>query len=112
MDGPVGKLIERTDISHFRPAHIHFLLTAPGYKAVITHIFQEGAEYIESDVVFGTKRELVTPFMEHPAGRAPDGSISQTPFLTVSYDFTLVAAENKEDEAPPPEVSAATSVGA
>ena len=59
MDGPVGDLIARTDISHFRPAHVHFLLNVPGYEPLITHLFQKGAQYLDSDVVFGTKQELV-----------------------------------------------------
>ena len=64
MDGPVGDLIRLTDISHFRPAHVHFLLNVPGYRPLITHLFQEGAEYLDSDVVFGTKEALVVAF-EH-----------------------------------------------
>src|SRR5947208_2945736 len=55
MDGPVGALIRGTDISHFRPAHVHFLINAAGYEPLITHLFQEGAQYLDSDVVFGTK---------------------------------------------------------
>lgn len=62
MDGAVGERIVRTDISHFRPAHIHFLLSVPGYELLITHLFQEGAEYLDSDVVFGTRVELVVEF--------------------------------------------------
>ena len=41
--GPVGQLIGATDISHFRPAHVHFLINAAGYEPLITHLFQEGA---------------------------------------------------------------------
>jgi hydroxyquinol 1,2-dioxygenase len=93
MDGPVGELITQTTISYYRPAHIHFLLSAQGYQTVITHLFREGADYIDSDVVFGTKRELVVPFALHPAGPAPDGTRRDTPFLTVDYDFVLVAAD-------------------
>ena len=42
MDGTVGDLIGRTDISHFRPAHVHFLVTAPGFEPLITHLFEQG----------------------------------------------------------------------
>src|SRR5205823_4088983 len=52
MDGPVGDLIRRTDISQFRPAHIHFIVEHPGYERLITHLFQQGAAYLDSDVVF------------------------------------------------------------
>ena len=44
MDGPVGELIRQTDISYFRPAHVHFLLNVPGYEPLITHLFEEGGE--------------------------------------------------------------------
>ena len=76
MDGPVGDLIAQTEISHFRPAHVHFLINVPGYEPLITHLFQEGAEYLDSDVVFGTKQELVVRFEEREPGATPDGGTS------------------------------------
>ncbi|MDN5932767.1 MAG: catechol 1,2-dioxygenase [Pseudonocardia sp.] len=92
MDGPVGELISRTDISHFRPAHVHFLLAVPGYAPLITHLFQEGAPYLDSDVVFGTKAELVVAFTEREPGPTPDGGSSQVPWLEAHYDFVLQPA--------------------
>ena len=89
MDGPVGELIARTEISHFRPAHVHFLLNVPGFEPLITHLFQEGAEYLDSDVVFGTKQELVTAFEQREPGATPDGGTSDVPWLESRYDFVL-----------------------
>lgn len=89
MDGPVGDLISRTAISHFRPAHIHFLIAVPGYEPLITHLFQEGAEYLDSDVVFGTKQELVVRFERREPGRTPDGGTCGEPWLEARYDFVL-----------------------
>jgi hydroxyquinol 1,2-dioxygenase len=89
MDGPVGELIGKTDISHFRPAHVHFLINVPGYEPLITHLFQEGAEYLDSDVVFGTKQELVVPFEPREPGATPDGGTSAEPWLSARYDFVL-----------------------
>ncbi|MGY1607918.1 MULTISPECIES: dioxygenase family protein [unclassified Geodermatophilus] len=89
MDGPVGELIARTEISHFRPAHVHFLLDVPGYEPLITHLFQEGAQYLDSDVVFGTKAELVVRFEEREPGETPDGGTSAEPWLEARYDFVL-----------------------
>ncbi len=89
MDGPVGDLIARTDISHFRPAHVHFLLNVPGYEPLITHLFQKGAEYLDSDVVFGTKAELVVEFEPREPGPTPDGGTSEVPWLLAVYDFVL-----------------------
>ena len=89
MDGPVGDLISRTAISHFRPAHVHFLLTADGYQPLITHLFQEGAQYLDTDVVFGTKAELVVAFEPRDPGPTPDGGHSDEPWLEAHYDFVL-----------------------
>ncbi|QKV72653.1 dioxygenase [Amycolatopsis sp. Hca4] len=89
MDGPVGALIRGTDISHFRPAHVHFLINAAGYEPLITHLFQEGAQYLDSDVVFGTKQELVVAFEPREPGPTPDGGTSAEPWLEARYDFVL-----------------------
>lgn len=89
MDGPVGELVSRTDISRYRPAHIHFLLEEPGYARLITHLFRADTDYLDSDVVFGVKDALVTPFTERPAGPTPDGNTLDTPWLLAEYDFVL-----------------------
>jgi hydroxyquinol 1,2-dioxygenase len=89
MDGPVGDLIGRTEISHFRPAHVHFLLDVDGYERLITHLFRAGAEYLSNDVVFGAKEGLVVEFEEHPPGPTPAGDESAEPFLVASFDFVL-----------------------
>ncbi|MFC5951017.1 dioxygenase [Pseudonocardia lutea] len=89
MDGPVGDLIGRTGISHFRPAHVHFLLAVDGYAPLITHLFREGAEFLDSDVVFGTKEELVVAFEEREPGPTPDGGKCDVPWLEARYDFRL-----------------------
>jgi hydroxyquinol 1,2-dioxygenase len=92
MDGPVGELISRTDISHYRPAHVHFLVTAHDYEPLITHLFEQGAKYLDSDVVFGTKAELVVPFVARDAGPTPDGGESTDPWVDAHYDFVLQPA--------------------
>ena len=92
MDGPVGDLMRRTDISHYRPAHVHFLINVPGYEPLITHLFQKGAEYLDSDVVFGTKAELVVEFIEREPGPTPDGGKSDERWVEARYDFVLQPA--------------------
>ncbi|MCW2742739.1 MAG: catechol 1,2-dioxygenase [Blastococcus sp.] len=89
MDGPVGELIARTAISHFRPAHVHFLINVPGFEPLITHLFPEGAEYLDSDVVFGTKQELVVSFEPRQPGPTPEGGSIDQPWLEARYDFVL-----------------------
>ena len=89
MDGTVGDLMRETEISHYRPAHIHFYISAPGYRSLITHLFKKGTRYIDSDVVFGVREKLIADFRRQPAGRTPTGEVSPKPFYVVDYDFTL-----------------------
>jgi hydroxyquinol 1,2-dioxygenase len=89
MDGPIGAFFNRTNMSHMRPAHIHFAISAPGYEGVVTHLFQKGDEFIDNDVVYGVKAPLVVEFVKHPAGKAPNGETIDGPFYEVKYDFVL-----------------------
>jgi hydroxyquinol 1,2-dioxygenase len=90
MDGTIGALMRHTDISHMRPAHIHFCVTASGYRRLVTHLFQRGDEFIESDVVYGVKEPLIVDFQKRPAGsKAPNGEVVDTEFYVVNYDFVL-----------------------
>jgi hydroxyquinol 1,2-dioxygenase len=61
-DGPVGTLLEATKRHPYRPAHVHFIVTAPGHRPLTTHIFVAGSPYIESDAVFAVKQSLITAF--------------------------------------------------
>ena len=92
MDGTVGELVSKTKISHMRPAHIHFAVSAPGYRQVTTHLFQKGDKFIETDVVYGVKEALITEFKKMPAGKAPNGETVNEPFYLVQYDFILQKA--------------------
>jgi hydroxyquinol 1,2-dioxygenase len=99
MDGPVGDLMNRTKISHMRPAHIHFHVAAPGYKPLVTHLFQRGDQYIETDVVFGVKEPLIVDFVKKPAGKAPNGETLSGPYYEVKYDFVLQKAAGAQKAA-------------
>ena len=90
MDGTIGELMNRTNISHMRPAHIHFALQALGYHGVVTHLFEAGDQWIELDAVYGVKEALIVEFKKMPAGsKAPSGEIMNEPFFVVNYDFVL-----------------------
>lgn len=67
-DGPVGKMLERIHRHPWRPAHMHFLVTAEGYEPVTTHTFVEGDPFLESDAVFGVKETLIVPFKRSEVG--------------------------------------------
>ena len=63
-DGPVGELLAATRRHPYRPAHIHFIVSADGCTPLTTHIFVAGTEYIDSDAVFAVKKSLITEFKE------------------------------------------------
>ena len=56
MDGPVGDMIRAQKRHGYRPAHIHFMVSAPGYREVVTALYFAGDEHIDSDTVFGVTR--------------------------------------------------------
>ena len=61
-DGPVGELLGQLGRHPYRPAHMHFIITAPGYQRLVTHTFADGDEYLASDAVFGVKESLVADY--------------------------------------------------
>jgi len=88
-DGPVGRMLEALGRHPWRPAHLHFMITAPGYERLVTHVFREGDQYLDSDAVFGVRSSLVAQWQRHEAGSAPDGTRMTTPFSTLDFDFVL-----------------------
>jgi protocatechuate 3,4-dioxygenase beta subunit len=88
-DGPVGEMIVQTRRHPMRPAHIHFLVNAPGHEPLITHVFIEGDKYIDSDVVFGVKDELIAKVEKRDDPTMPDGGKAAAPWHLMSYEFRL-----------------------
>ncbi|WP_018000578.1 intradiol ring-cleavage dioxygenase [Paracoccus sp. N5] len=81
-DGPVGQMLGKLGRHPYRPAHMHYLVTAPGYQRVVTHTFVGGDAYLASDAVFGVKNSLVAPYE-----RIDGETLWRSPF-----DFILVPA--------------------
>jgi hydroxyquinol 1,2-dioxygenase len=88
-DGPVGQMIIQTRRHPMRPAHVHFLVNAPGYEPLITHVFIEGDKYLDSDVVFGVKNELISKIQKHEGGTMPDGKPATGTWYLMTYDFRI-----------------------
>jgi hydroxyquinol 1,2-dioxygenase len=88
-DGPVGDLLAATGRSPMRPAHLHFMVQAPGHGTLVTHIFVAGGPHLDSDAVFGVKDSLVVEFPEHPPGPAPDGTVLDRPWASAHFDIVL-----------------------
>ncbi|HAS40247.1 MAG TPA: 6-chlorohydroxyquinol-1,2-dioxygenase [Microscillaceae bacterium] len=88
-DGPVGELLRASGRHPMRPAHIHFWVEAEGYQTLITHIFVEGDEYLESDAVFGVKESLILEFKKNENKEEAAKWDIEPPFYEAVYDFTL-----------------------
>ena len=88
-DGPVGELIRAAGRHAMRPAHVHFLVDAPGYEPLVTHVFVDGDKYLDSDAVFGVKDELIAKVERHDEPVMPDGKPANGPWHVMSYDFHM-----------------------
>jgi hydroxyquinol 1,2-dioxygenase len=90
-DGPVGELLEAAHRSPMRPAHIHFKVTVDGYQTLITHVFDESDQYLDTDAVFGVRSSLLANFEHHEDGEAPDGRSMSGPWSSTEFDLVLAA---------------------
>ena len=89
MDGPVGDMIRAQRRHGYRPAHIHFLIGASGYRELVTALYISGDDHIESDTVFGVTESLVTTVKRNDFA-------SPLPTLpSLHYDFQLAAASHE-----------------
>ena len=91
-DGPVGRLLIAAGRGGMRPAHIHFMIRADGYRKLTTHVFVAGDEYLSHDAVFGVKEQLIADFVDHPATEPPPpGGPAGSVWSSMSYDFVLAS---------------------
>jgi hydroxyquinol 1,2-dioxygenase len=93
-DGPVGAMLAAVGRSPYRASHLHFMVTAPGCRRLVTHIFVRGGELLDRDSVFGVKESLVKDFVEQtPGAPTPDGRSVTGPWSRVRFDIVLAPAE-------------------
>jgi hydroxyquinol 1,2-dioxygenase len=92
-DGPVGAMLSATGRHPWRPAHIHFVVSAEGYEPVTTHIFDRTDEYLGSDAVFAVKDSLICDFVRHDSPDAEARGLGiDRPYYTTRFDFRLKSA--------------------
>jgi protocatechuate 3,4-dioxygenase beta subunit len=91
-DGPVGEMLRAQNRHPYRPAHIHFLGFKPGYKTLVTQVFVDDDEHLESDVVFEVTRALVGDYRRHDDGKPPAPGV-RAPWYTLSYRFVMESGE-------------------
>lgn len=93
-DGPVGELLRATGRHPWRPAHLHFIVSADGYRSLVTELFPSDDPYLDQDTVFGVREDLIMRFHERSATEdLPDDLVIKphiaTPYYTVDFDFVL-----------------------
>ena len=77
-DGPAGQLLKAHGRNWMRPAHVHFMVSAPGHRTLVTHVFDAESAHLDDDAVFGVRRSLVRTFAPDEAGE-----------LTTTFDIVL-----------------------
>ncbi|MEU5077054.1 dioxygenase [Streptomyces asoensis] len=88
-DGPVGALLRATGRHPYRPAHIHFIVSAGGHRPVTTHAFVAGSPYLDSDAVFAVKQDLIADFAPSDDERAAEHFGVPVPFTHAALDLVL-----------------------
>ena len=98
-DGPVGRMLAATGRHPWRPAHIHMIVRAPGYKTVATHIFDAESPYLDSDAVFAVKPSLLRHFVPRSGDDPdrPEGVMGE--WCSVENDIVLVPGEDTREVA-------------
>jgi len=96
-NGPVGRMLQATGRHPWRPAHIHFVVSADGCRTVTTHVFDAESPYLESDAVFGVKQSLVRTLDVHDGAVEPEPAGIHGRWYTVDIDIVL-----QPDAAVPP----------
>jgi len=92
IDGPAGDFVRATNRHHYRPAHLHFLIYKPGFKTLISQIYVNDDERLDSDVQFGVTRALIGDYVRHDNGRAPAPDV-EPPWYSLDYTFPMEAGE-------------------
>jgi catechol 1,2-dioxygenase len=91
-DGPVGAMLAATGRHPWRPAHLHMIVTAPGFETLTTHFFDAESAYLDSDAVFAVKPSLLRRFVRRQAGD-PDRPPSVTgDWWSVENEIVLAGA--------------------
>ncbi len=91
-DGPVGRLLSGLGRNHMRPAHLHYIISAPGYDTVVTHIFDAADRYLTDDAVFGVRKSLITDFTKIDDAAWAEKLGLPNPFWNAETDFVLAPA--------------------
>jgi hydroxyquinol 1,2-dioxygenase len=88
VDGPVGELLRAQGRHNMRPAHLHFLVYKPGFKTLISQLYDPEDRHIETDVQFGVTRHLIGNFVRHDEPRAGAADV-KPPWYSLEHTFIM-----------------------
>jgi hydroxyquinol 1,2-dioxygenase len=89
IDGPVGELLRAAGRHNMRPSHLHFLVYKPGFKTLISQIYDPEDPHIETDVQFGVTRHLIGKYVLHSATERTPAGETGTPWYSLKHDFVM-----------------------
>ncbi|MGX9416773.1 dioxygenase family protein [Vibrio sp. WJH972] len=84
-DGPVGKLLDATGRHPWRPSHLHYIVSAQGFRSLVTEVFPDDDPYLDQDTVFGVREDLVTTYIPQEAGTFPEQGFELSGKVEGSY---------------------------
>ncbi|HYC47153.1 MAG TPA: dioxygenase [Burkholderiales bacterium] len=93
-DGPVGDLLRAAGRHAWRPAHLHFIVSADAHRALTTEVFFADDPYVDRDAVFGVREGLVVEVQPSRNDALARRYALPKPFPLVEFDFNL-APERK-----------------
>jgi hydroxyquinol 1,2-dioxygenase len=93
-DGPVGRMLAATGRHPWRPAHIHMIVRAPGYRTVTTHVFDAASTYLDSDAVFAVKQSLLRAFIERSPDDPQRPAGVEGPWVSLENDIVLAPGDD------------------
>ncbi|MBV9945367.1 MAG: hypothetical protein JOZ69_00790, partial [Myxococcales bacterium] len=93
-DGPVGAMLRAAGRHIWRAAHVHVIVTAPGFVPLVTELFDDGSRYLDSDAVFGVKASLVRRFELRAADDPTRPAGVDGEWCSLENDFVLVRPPN------------------
>jgi hydroxyquinol 1,2-dioxygenase len=100
IDGPVGELLRAAGRHNMRPSHLHFLVYKPGFKTLISQLYNPEDPHLDSDVQFGVTRRLIGKYVRHEAGeRAPAPDVT-APWYSLQHTFVMERGEAKLPKPP------------
>jgi catechol 1,2-dioxygenase len=100
IDGPVGDLVRATGRHNFRPAHLHFLIFKPGFKTLISQIYSNDDERLETDVQFGVTRALIGNYVRHNGSESPPAADVKGEWYSLDQTFVMEPGQSRLPKPP------------